>query len=147
MTISEAFNRVKRLDARTESRIIIELTGDEIILLNQAQLYTQSIDRDGDPLGGYFSQAYEDLKKGLNPQLGGLVDLNLTGDFYGGFYVSVGDTEFVIGSTDEKSQQLENKYGKWIFGLTEESRATYIKTIFIKALMSYLQTVTKFPIK
>lgn len=147
MTINEAFKRVQAVNLRAQAPIIIELTADEIIMLNQAQLYTQSIDRDGDALGGYRAVWYEELKRGLNPQLDGLVDLNLTGDFYGGFYVSVEDTEFIIGSTDQKSQELENKYGKAIFGLTDESRALYIKNAFFKALMNYLQTLTKFPVQ
>jgi hypothetical protein len=145
MTINEAYKRVKNLDLRAQVPIIIELTSEELIMLNQAQLYTKSIDRDGEALGGYQSQFYEDLKKGMNPQLGGLVDLNLTGDFYGGFYVRVEDTEFIIGSTDEKSQELENKYGKDIFGITDDSRGEYIRTAFFIALKNYLQNITKFP--
>ena len=124
--------------------IIIELSAEEIILLNQAQLFTQSVDKDGDALGGYATIEYEELKRGLNPSLDGLVDLRLTGDFYGGFYVSVNDTEFIIGSTDEKETILQNRYGKAIFGLTDSNKAQYTKDIFFKALKNYLQNMTGF---
>ena len=147
MTIKEAVRRVQFLDLRKQVPIIIELTSEEIIALNQAQLYTMSIDRDGDALGGYQSVFYEEIKKGLNPQLNGKVDLYLTGDFYNGFYVRVEDTEFIIGSTDGKSQELENKYGKAIFGLTDESKSEYIRKVFFNAVLNYVSSITKFPIK
>jgi len=147
MTIKEAFRRAQFLNLRKQVPIIIELTSEEIIALNQAQLYTRSIDSDGDALGGYQDAFYEELKKGLNPQLNGKVDLYLTGDFYSGFYVQVDDTEFIIGSTDEKSQKLENKYGKWIFGLTDESKSEYIRKVFFNAVLNYVSNITKFPIK
>jgi len=145
MTINEAYKRVQLLDLREQVPVIIELTADEIIALNQLQLYSQSVDRDGDALGGYSTIQYEELKRGLNPQLDGLVDLYLTGDFYSGFFVKVEGDQFIIGSSDSKSGELENRYGKAIFGLTNESRALYIKTQFFTAVKNYIQGITKFP--
>ena len=142
MTINEAVRRFERVDLRNQVPVIVELTKDEIILLNQAQMYQSSIDSEGNQLGGYYFKYYEDLKKGLNPGLGGKVDLYLTGDFYGGFYVKVEDMEFIIGSNDSKSDELENKYGK-IFGLTDESRTIYAKGVFFQALRNFIEGITK----
>jgi hypothetical protein len=140
MTIAEAYRRFSRLDLRSQVPIIFELTKEEMILLNQAQLYTESIDKDGDPLGGYKQIEYENLKIEMNPQLGGRVDLYLTGEFYAGFYVEVLKDEYIIGSKDSKSEELENKYGTAIFGLTDESKARYTREIFFRALRNYIET-------
>lgn len=145
MTINEALKRVQAIDLRSQVAVIIELTQDELIMLNQRQLFTQSIDKDGDELGGYATANYTEFKKGLNPQLDGLVDLYVTGDFYNGFFVTVEGETFMIGSSDSKSSKLENQYGKAIFGITDESRAIYIKNAFFVALKNYLVNMTKFP--
>lgn len=142
MTIAEAYRRYSKLSVREQIPVIIELTKDEIILLNQTQLYNHSIRKDGTALGGYAWRDYEEMKEMMNPALGGLVDLYLTGDFYRGFYVEVKDTHFVIGSRDSKSGDLENKYGVGIFGLTDESRATYIREYFFRALRNYIEGIT-----
>lgn len=147
MTISEAYRRFQQVDLRNQVPVIIELTSEEIILLNQMQLYTESLDKSGAELGGYRSQEYENLKRGLNPGLDGKVDLRLTGDFYGGFYVRVEDTEFTIGSTDSKASKLEAKYGKAIFGMTDESKARYSMGVFFNALKNYIENITKIQMK
>ena len=140
MTIAEAYRRFSRLDLRGQVPIIFELTEEELILLNQAQLYTESIDKDGDPLGGYQQIEYEEMKIEMNPQLGGRVDLYFSGAFYSGFYVEVLKDEYIIGSKDEKSELLSNKYGMAIFGLTDESKARYTREIFFRALKNYIET-------
>lgn len=141
-TISDVYERFKRLDLRGQVPIIVEMTGEQMILLNQSQLYTQSLDAKGEPLGGYFYQYYEDLKRSMNPQLDGRVDLYFSGAFYSGFYVKVQDTEFLIGSTDPKENNLEAKYGE-IFGLTDENQAKYVFDIFFEALRQYIENMTK----
>jgi len=143
MTIAEAYRRFGMLNLREQVPVIIELTSDEIILLNQAQLYKSSLDSLGNNLGGYYFELYENLKKELNPTLGGLVDLYLRGDFYSGFFVSIEEDTFVIGSTDSKSDDLESKYGKAIFGLSDESKAIYSKGLFFQALRNYIEGITK----
>lgn len=147
MTINEAYRRFSRLDLRSQVPIIIELTSEQIILLNQAQLYQSSMDSLGNNLGGYYFEWYEDLKKGLNPGLGGLVDLYLTGNFYSGFFVRVEGGEIIIGSTDSKSDDLETKYGKAIFGLSDMSKAQYSLGVFFTGLRNYIEGVTGITMK
>jgi hypothetical protein len=144
MTINEAYRRFSRLDLRAQVPVIIELTSEQIILLNQAQLYQESKDSFGNSLGGYYFQWYEDLKKEMNPGLGGLVDLYLTGAFYSGFFVRVENDVFIIGSNDSKSGDLESKYGQAIFGLTDESKAKYTVEAFFSALKNYIEEVSGF---
>lgn len=50
------------------------------------------------------------------------VTLRDTGDFHRSFYVVAGSESFEITASDEKTEALKLKYGKEIFGLTEESR-------------------------
>lgn len=50
------------------------------------------------------------------------VTLKDTGDFYGDFFVNFGAEYLAIGSNDEKALKLERKYGKDIYGLTEENQ-------------------------
>ena len=135
------------MDLRSQVPIIIELTSEQIILLNQAQLYQSSIDSLGNNLGGYYFEWYEDLKKGMNPGLGGLVDLYLTGAFYSGFFVRVEGEEIIIGSTDSKSDDLETKYGKAIFGMTDESKARYSLGVFFTGLRNYIEGITGLTMK
>ena len=141
-TINEMFERFNRLNLRDQIPILIEGTADDIIARNQSQLYTQSIDKDGDALGGYRSAQYEELKAQLNPILGGLVDLNLTGAFYRGFEILIEEDEFQVFSTDEKTEDLVNKYGAAIFGLTEENLAGYAFGAFFDALKNYIENGT-----
>jgi hypothetical protein len=137
-------NRFESLDLRAQIPSLIESTEETIIALNQRQLYTQSIDKDGDPLGGYRSAEYESLKASMNPILGGLVDLNFTGAFYRGFrLLTVDENIFEIDSTDSKSEQLENKYGEAIFGLTEDSLSEYALGAFFDAMAGYIESITK----
>lgn len=143
-TIEEMLNRFESLNLRAEIPILIEKTEETIIALNQRQLYTQSIDKDGDPLGGYRSLAYEEMKIAMNPELGGLVDLNLSGAFYRGFrLLTVDENIFEIDSTDSKTEDLENKYGAAIFGLTEDSLAEYAFGAFFDAVSGYISNITK----
>jgi hypothetical protein len=143
MTIAEAYRRFQRVDLRGQVPLIIELTAEQIISLNQSQLYGASLDSLGNELGGYWQEWYEDLKKSMNPALGGKVDLNLTGDFYRGFYVEVKGENIIIGSSDSKSDDLESKYGKAIFGLSQESKEDYTLNIFFNSLKNYIEGITK----
>jgi hypothetical protein len=120
---------------------IIENTGKEIIQLNTIeQLYKNSIDSFGRKLTLYSSPLYAIDKSRLNP-LPGLFhpDLYFTGDFYRGFYVTAGYTGiYTIDSSDSKTGKLEAKYGKEIFGLTEQNTERYATGTFYDALQEYI---------
>jgi len=93
-----------------------------IIDLNTAQLM-KGEDSDEKSLGFYKSPAYAEMKMILNPR--GVVDLKLTGNFHESFFLedSGNDFPFTINATDEKRDELVEKYGEGIFGLSEKSLA------------------------
>jgi hypothetical protein len=51
------------------------------------------------------------------------VTLRDTGSFWGDMFVDVNANSYSLSSADEKTQKLEKKYGKKIFGLTKESKS------------------------
>jgi hypothetical protein len=93
----------------------------EILDANTSQL-EQGKDADGDFLRTYFDDDYAKLKQHLNSKPPfGVPDLKLEGDFHEGFVLRWDRNKFFITSTDEKTEGLVQQYGKFIFGLTDES--------------------------
>jgi hypothetical protein len=90
-----------------------------IVDLNRNQLL-KGIDSQGSKLLEYESEEYAEMKRKLNPL--GVTDLKLTGKFHKGMYLKIENGVAVFGSTDSKTQDLVNKYGSDIFGLTQESK-------------------------
>lgn len=142
-TISGMLERFKELDLKGAVPEIIMLTSGNIISLNQAQLYNHGIKKDGSFVGTYQWDEYEAYKKTLNPNLGGMVDLYLTGSFYSGFFVKTENGEIIIGSEDSKSDALQKKYGVNIFGLTDFHKSEYTKKVFFVELKKYIENITK----
>ena len=57
------------------------------------------------------------------------VTLRDFGDFYAGIFLDVRGVEFVIESQDEKSGELQARYGTDIFGFGSKAQAEYIKSL------------------
>lgn len=130
-TISDLYGFVEAFDLRAEVREIMEESAEDLISLNQSQMYRESVDSFGRQiLPEYYFEEYRQEKIKLNPGLGGLVDLNYTGAFYAGFYVDYTDDEYLIDSNDEKRDDLASKYGSQIFGLTPDSVEIFTDNIF-----------------
>jgi hypothetical protein len=85
----------------------------------QQQQMLHGLTSNGEQIGRYRSAKYAAAKAQLNPLAGeGNVDLRLTGAFFEGMFLDVrGSDAFAVDSTDEKSPQLQEKYGAVIFGL------------------------------
>ena len=93
----------------------------EILDLNTAQL-NKGKDSEGNFLEEYALDSYAEFKKAMGSKAPkGIPDLKLEGDFHEGFTLVADGTEFYITSTDNKSDDLEYKYGEDIFGLSEKS--------------------------
>lgn len=88
---------------------------EEIINLNQGQLMEGLTSKGQHIKPPYKSDSYANFKLRRNPL--GVVDLNLTGAFYNGFFVAANSFPALLGSADEKTFSLIQKYGKDIFGL------------------------------
>jgi len=124
----ETFDRVQR------DRILMKhLKGLEadIIDLNTEQLRERGETSDGVKIKSYqpYSPNTSKFPGNQSKTPTANVTLYAEGDFQGAFEVRFGNDWFAIFSNDEKSDALERKYGKEIFGLTEESKR-YLLSLF-----------------
>ena len=93
----------------------------ELVDALQDQLQTGR-DQTGDFIGEYKDEDYAKMKFSMNPRAGfNKVDLKLEGDSYSGMHLEEAGKDFQIRSTDSKSESLEQRYGEWIYGLTDEN--------------------------
>jgi hypothetical protein len=60
------------------------------------------------------------IKAGLG-QPTNRVTLKDTGDFHDSFFARFVGKNIAIGATDEKAEKLEDRYGKAIYGLTDDN--------------------------
>lgn len=131
MTIQQYYENAKAIKLDNVIVETMEEQEEDIIALNQYQLYIHSEDADKEPLARYKNNIYALEKNEMNPQVGlGNPDLNYTGSFYMKMYLTVRKRSFEIDSTDEKSSALKDKYGDKIFGLSKDSIAMYTKDYF-----------------
>lgn len=94
---------------------------EEILDLNISQLEVGK-DSLGELLERYALDVYAEFKQAIGSQAPfGVPDLKLEGDFHSGFVLIVDGKEIRITSTDDKTDDLEFKYGEDIFGLMEDS--------------------------
>ena len=96
-----------------------------IIQANKAQLYEDGIDSLGRSLGRYSPMTIEYKKAAGQPY--DRVTLKDTGDFYAGFDLASKEFPFSIESSDIKTEKLKKRFGKNIFGLTNESQTMVFK--------------------
>lgn len=144
MTLAELDRRLKKLDALPQAvRELISSNPQKLTQPNKDQLYTKGQKSDGSFLRGYANGEYAQYKNFLNSLPGlGQPDLFETGAFYNGFFVKVESRSITFGSTDQKSAALEQKYGKEIFGLTEENKKIYQMTFIRPEIQKYITKVT-----
>lgn len=132
----------RKLKAITEDEQRIALlaivqTNKEVALdMNTGQLF-----KGRNSLGAFISPPYRspiyaELKLHMNPA--GVVDLNLTGSFYRGWYIQAQASPIKIkfNSRDVKTKELTDKYGEEIFGLDRENlksfASEYVKPDYLK---------------
>jgi len=137
--------RIETFDRYQRDKILMKhLKGleDEIIDLNTQQLQERGETSDGVKIASYRPyRPYTVTRKRSLGQPTGKVTLYDEGDFQGGFDVRFGNDWFAIFSNDDKADALERKYGKEIFGLTEESKRfllSLFKDDFVTDFRNYL---------
>jgi hypothetical protein len=75
-------------------------------------------------VGVYRNAAYASFKHQKNPKPGKyIVDLNLTGDFHSSISVTVTNSHVIYTATDSKTDDLLDKYGTEVLGLSPEKWA------------------------
>lgn len=94
----------------------------KIVEMNVGQLYNQGVNSLGIDISTYAPYAPLTIKlKQEKGQPYDRVTLRDTGDFHRSFEVVFNPTSFYITATDWKTQDLVDKYGDKIFGLTPEN--------------------------
>ncbi len=117
--------RLQGLDVGRQVKMTIGQTKQLIIDKNQDQLM-QGIRSDGTeitPPYTYFTREKK-KEKGRDPNIVTLYD---TGDFFREMFVDVGSDVIEIDSMDYKSDDLQEKYGEKVFGLTPDSKEEYVE--------------------
>jgi hypothetical protein len=109
---------IKEEDMIEGLRQIIKRRDAIILDLNRSQLMS-GVDSEGKRLDEYKSEWYRKFKATLNPKR--VTDLRLEGNFHENFFM-VGELPIIIWSYDDKTDELVAKYGRKIFGLTEENK-------------------------
>ena len=123
---------IKERAARQEEDLlqIIRKHAKAIVDLNREQM-DQSLTATGRPIGRYKSKAYA-RKKGRDT-----VDLFDTGDFQNEMFLASKKFPLEIFSDDPKTNALIAKYGKDIFGLTQENLLIASTEILKKDIAAY----------
>lgn len=127
--IDDLLQRVKGFNEALESgrlvQAIIQDNEPYIVDMNaEEQLYEQGINRLGVKISDYmpYSPLTIEIKKAKG-QPTDRVTLRDEGDFEGSFYIEADDKQFEIKASDYKAPDLAKKYGRQIFGLTDENKA------------------------
>lgn len=138
-TIKALLDRFQNLDAGSIAVDATVETADQLADLNTEQMH-KGFNAEGDPIGEYRSEIYAEEKHRMNPLPGfGRVDLRLTGAFYEGMYVRIEGDTIIEGSTDEKEEALQKKYGKIIFGLSAPFKREYLNEFLRPAFARRMQ--------
>jgi hypothetical protein len=125
--INQLIENMERLDVREIVGDSLEATKGEIVEFQKGQMLSGEAS-DGDKIGKYKSKDYARNKYNQNPRAGyGNVDLKLEGPFQLNIKAVVFSDSLHIFSTDEKNDDLVNKYGLRIFGLNVPYTAEYVR--------------------
>jgi hypothetical protein len=125
-------------------RDLVEKNKTFILSLNKMQLQEEGINSKGEEIMSYAPYSkYTIEQKKKKGQPFDRVTLFDTGRFQAGFYLEVGPSSFRISSHNGKTCSLVEKYGPYIFGLTDENKMMLVEEKFypqIEALiMQYLE--------
>jgi hypothetical protein len=141
MTVTGMSERLNSLSVPDAIKITLGKTRQLILEKNRDQMM-QGIRSDGSviaPPYTYFTRLKK-VEKGRDPETVTLYD---TGDFHRAMFLDVG-AEFVeISSTDYKADELEEKYGRAIFGLTKESTVVYLQEEGMPVLAETIRSMLK----
>lgn len=127
-TIAQLLKKVQAVNIELIASESIDNTKEVLKTKQRDQLF-HGLDSTGKPINKkYQNNKYARVKNEMNPLPGlGVPDLKLTGSFYNEMFVDVRSSSFVLDSADQKSGNLQVKYGTNIFGLGPNAKKEYIK--------------------
>ena len=144
-TIHEMLRRVQSIDLQAIGVSVIVDTKDELIKLNKEQLMDKGEDKNLVKLKSYRSASYARKKNQRNPFPGlGTPDLYNTGAFQNAFQLKINSkNSFDIYSSNGKSGDLQKKYGKAIFGISDPNKQEYADDYMQPALVREVRKILK----
>lgn len=119
MTLDVFLSRLNKVNLIAHFSAAIEAESDNILDRNRQQMFS-GMRSDGSEI----SPPYTPLTKFLKAQKGQPFDrvtLNDTGSFYRLMFLTVRNGAFIIDSRDDKSEELQTKYGETIFGVNQQN--------------------------
>lgn len=139
-SIDNLIQHFQSFEERIDSiiRQALEENESAVIGLNiYTQLYDEGIRSDGKPVKPDYHPNTIQIKLERDPpQPTDRVTLRDTGNFHESFVIVFEEDSFYITSTDSKTEKLTSRYGKKIFGLTEENWTKIIKQ-YVAPLVEY----------
>ena len=142
MPFDRLLNNVQSVINELENMVVESMmeVKEEIIDLNTSQLEVGKLSTGDTIEPEYVFDSYSKLKKSKGSKAPfGVPDLKLEGDFYSGFETSKLSEGLELSSKDSKAPELERKYSKDIYGLTDKNKseaAEYIKPILINKILN-----------
>ena len=140
MTISEYANKALMIDLSATFKNVIERSEGTITDLNREQLYKRGEDSEGNKLLSYSGTLYALEKNAMNASPGMFnPDLYYSGAFHRSFFVDATEEGFSIWATDEKTDDLVEKYGSAIMGLQENSLIKFVEGWFAEEFINSIK--------
>lgn len=120
--VQSMIDDVRSFESRTDQTLIALVKGKEssVIDMNVNDQLYQGLDSQGNSVAPPYAAATIRAKR-RKGQPHDRVTLRDTGDFHDSFFVAYGTGEFSLTARDKKKQWLDRKYGKLIYGLTDEN--------------------------
>jgi len=125
VAVQDLLDQVNLYDLDFETQESFTETRDQFIDLQQKQLFS-GVDESGDKILPEYTARTVAIKK-KKGQPTDRVTLKDTGAFYSEMFLDPREDIYVIDSADEKSGDLQKKYGPEIFGLTEQNQTQYVE--------------------
>lgn len=157
MSPKEAIQRLEQLDQTLEGSVVraIDDTSDQILFLNQKQLYAGRLS-DGSPVSpGYLedpyfkseasAQRYSDWKDQITPneeRPPGVPNLFINGYFYKSWSIKASADKITFESSDPDAMDIEEKFSNKIYGLDDENMDEYRGQTFFPAFKEEIQAQT-----
>ena len=136
--IYAALKKVSRMNSFTAFQVVFNTptVKNMVIEMNtQEQLYDKGIGSDGvslESIGGEYSFVTKDIKSSSGQRYDH-VTLNDTGDFYKSWRVSImGEVIFIEADIIKDGDDLQQRWGGSILGLTDESKQKLINYAVVK---------------
>lgn len=124
MTISEAIEKLERLNLDVIVRAAISETAEEYAELNREQWAEGRASDGGSITPSTYTPEYEKTKSKEGLQTA-FVDLYRTGGFYRGYTLQPDNQKILLSSDVDYEKYISKKYGPEIYGLTPENIDRY----------------------